>query len=149
MATKCSKLRLQLIGQQAFGADVFKKLLTLKDNCEIVGVSAPQPTEKFVDPLWKAATEAAQGMQMYVCDTKSIGQSEDVKAKWKALDADLCVLAFVTDILPDEVLQHPKKGSIQYHPSLLPLHRGMRYREMKFGLYFFLKKKKTVRSIGQ
>jgi len=46
------------------------------------------------------------------------------KGAWKQLGADLCVMAFVTDIIPNEVLEYPAKGTIQYHPSLLPLHRG-------------------------
>ena len=40
------------------------------------------------------------------------------------LNADLCVMAFVTDIVPDEILEAPTHGTIQYHPSLLPKHRG-------------------------
>ena len=33
-------------------------------------------------------------------------------------------MAFVTDIVPDAILEAPTHGTIQYHPSLLPLHRG-------------------------
>ena len=33
-------------------------------------------------------------------------------------------MAYVTLIVPEEALNVPKLGSIQYHPSLLPLHRG-------------------------
>ncbi|HCE75155.1 MAG TPA: methionyl-tRNA formyltransferase, partial [Dehalococcoidia bacterium] len=36
----------------------------------------------------------------------------------------LCVMAFVTDIVPAQILESPKLGTIQYHPSLLPEHRG-------------------------
>jgi len=34
------------------------------------------------------------------------------------------VMAFVTDIVPESILSHPRLGTIQYHPSLLPRHRG-------------------------
>ena len=34
-------------------------------------------------------------------------------------------MAFVTHILPERVLTLPKLGTIQYHPSLLPKHRGI------------------------
>ena len=40
------------------------------------------------------------------------------------LEAHLGVMAFVTDIVPDALLEAPSKGTIQYHPSLLPKHRG-------------------------
>ena len=33
-------------------------------------------------------------------------------------------MAFVTDIVPMEMIDCPSLGTIQYHPSLLPLHRG-------------------------
>jgi len=37
---------------------------------------------------------------------------------------DLGVLAFVSDIMPLAILDCPKLGTIMYHPSLLPKHRG-------------------------
>jgi methionyl-tRNA formyltransferase len=40
------------------------------------------------------------------------------------LRPDLVVMAFVTLFVPEPVLNTPTHGSIQYHPSLLPLHRG-------------------------
>jgi methionyl-tRNA formyltransferase len=33
-------------------------------------------------------------------------------------------MAYVTDIIPESILNYPKLGTIQYHPSLLPKHRG-------------------------
>ena len=33
-------------------------------------------------------------------------------------------MAYVTLFVPEEVLNVPAHGSIQYHPSLLPRHRG-------------------------
>jgi methionyl-tRNA formyltransferase len=40
------------------------------------------------------------------------------------LKADLCVMAYVTLFIPEEMLNLPTHGTIQYHPSLLPRHRG-------------------------
>jgi methionyl-tRNA formyltransferase len=44
--------------------------------------------------------------------------------EFKALKPDLQVMAFVTLFVPEEFLNIPTKGSIQYHPSLLPKYRG-------------------------
>jgi methionyl-tRNA formyltransferase len=44
--------------------------------------------------------------------------------EFKALKPDLQVMAFVTLFVPEEFLNIPTHGSIQYHPSLLPLYRG-------------------------
>jgi methionyl-tRNA formyltransferase len=40
------------------------------------------------------------------------------------LRPDLAILAFVTDIIPRTLLNIPSLGTICYHPSLLPRHRG-------------------------
>jgi len=47
-----------------------------------------------------------------------------VYEKFAELAPDLCVMAFVTDIVPESILNCPRLGTIQYHPSLLPKHRG-------------------------
>jgi methionyl-tRNA formyltransferase len=44
--------------------------------------------------------------------------------EFKALKPDLQVMAYVTLFVPEEFLNIPTKGSIQYHPSLLPKFRG-------------------------
>jgi len=51
-------------------------------------------------------------------------RDKDAIAEFLSLNIDLCVMAFVTDIVPDEILEAPRFGTIQYHPSLLPEHRG-------------------------
>ena len=110
-------MRVSLMGQAAFGEAVFKRLL--QDNVDLVAVSAPAPSGDRKDPLWAAAEAAG----LPVIATRSLKTPEG-KAAWKQLAADLGVMAFVTDIIPNEVLEYPAKGTIQYHPSLLPLHRG-------------------------
>ena len=48
----------------------------------------------------------------------------EVVDKYKAVGAELNVLPFCSQFIPMEVIDHPKHGSIIYHPSLLPRHRG-------------------------
>lgn len=48
----------------------------------------------------------------------------EVVAQYKATGAELNVLPFCSQFIPMEVIDHPKHGSIIYHPSLLPRHRG-------------------------
>lgn len=110
-------MRVSLMGQAPFGEAVFKRLI--EDGVEIVGVSAPAPVGERKDPLWAIAEAAG----LPVVDTPELKTPEGQKA-WRALGADLAVMAFVTEIIPDEVLHFPARGTIQYHPSLLPVHRG-------------------------
>ena len=47
-----------------------------------------------------------------------------VLEKYKAVNADLNVMPFCSQFIPMDVINNPKHGSIIYHPSILPRHRG-------------------------
>lgn len=112
-------MRIVLIGQAAFGEAVFKALRERGE--EIVGVCAPPtPEGGRPDPL-RAAAEAAG---LPVLPTRRLRRDEAVIQQYLALKPDLNVMAFVTDIIPERVLFAPPLQTIQYHPSLLPKHRG-------------------------
>lgn len=113
----CS-MRVSIIGQAAFGEAVFKRLVD--DGIDVCAVSAPEPAEGArPDALWAVAVEAG----LSPVPTKTLKSAAGMD-QWRATGADLCVMAFVTDILPNEIFGIPTHGTIQYHPSLLPLHRG-------------------------
>lgn len=110
--------RIALIGQAAFGESVLNALVDQQEN--IVGVFCPPDRDgRPIDPL-KAA---AQSHNIPALQFRRMRNQDAIDA-FRALNADLCVMAFVTDIVPDEILEAPAQGTIQYHPSLLPLHRG-------------------------
>ena len=110
-------MRIALIGQAAFGADVLKGLI--KQGQQVVGVFCPPDRGAKLDPLKDAALAA--GLPVYQPPRMKDPQAFDQMA---ALNPDLAVLAFVTDIVPGKVLAVPKLGSICYHPSILPKYRG-------------------------
>lgn len=51
-------------------------------------------------------------------------RSTEAEAAMRSLDADLGIMAYVLQFAPPSFVGIPKHGTIQYHPSLLPLHRG-------------------------
>ena len=51
-------------------------------------------------------------------------RKQEVWEEFRLLAPDLQVMAFVTLFVPEEFLNIPTYGSIQYHPSLLPKGRG-------------------------
>ena len=111
-------MRIAVIGQAAFGKDVLAALAENGEN--IVGVFCPPDREgRPADPIKQEATE--QGIP--VLQFRRMRRKVAIEA-FLELKADLCVMAFVTDIVPDEILEAPTHGTIQYHPSLLPKHRG-------------------------
>jgi methionyl-tRNA formyltransferase len=110
-------MRIAIIGQAAFGEAVFRALRDADE--EIVAVSSVAGSPDRPDPLWTAA----QSANVAVFPTGKLKQP-DVLEAYAATTPDLCVMAFVTHILPERVLTAPPLGTIQYHPSLLPRHRG-------------------------
>jgi methionyl-tRNA formyltransferase len=111
-------MRIVVHGQQAFGKAVLEALLKRGDNVIGVYVAPEKPGQK-TDPL----KEAALAAKLPVYQPASYRKPE-VWEEFKALKPDLQVMAFVTLFVPEEFLKIPTKGSIQYHPSLLPLYRG-------------------------
>lgn len=111
-------MRIVVHGQQAFGKAVLEALLKRGDNVVAVYVAPEKPGAK-PDPL----KEAAQAAGLPVYQPASYRKPEVVE-EFKALKPDLQVMAFVTLFVPEEFLNVPTHGSIQYHPSLLPAYRG-------------------------
>ena len=111
-------MRIALIGQSAFGEAVFRALLERGER--VVGVFCPPDREgRPTDPLKVAAGESGVTVHQF----GRMRNQEAIEA-FSSMSADLGVMAYVTDIVPIQVLEKPKRGTIQYHPSLLPRHRG-------------------------
>jgi methionyl-tRNA formyltransferase len=111
-------MRIAIMGQAAFGAKVLE---TLADRGEEV-IAAWLPQGKpggRPDPL----RLAAEGRRIPAHQPASYKSPEALR-DFKALNPDLLVMAFVTDIIPQAFVEVPGQGAICYHPSLLPRHRG-------------------------
>jgi methionyl-tRNA formyltransferase len=111
-------MRIVVHGQQAFGKAVLEALLKRGDEVTAVYV-APEKAGAKADPL----KEAALAAKLPVHQPASYRKPE-VWEQFRALKPDLQVMAFVTLFVPEDFLNIPTKGSIQYHPSLLPKYRG-------------------------
>jgi methionyl-tRNA formyltransferase len=111
-------MRIVVHGQQAFGKAVLEALLKRGDEVIAVYV-APEKEGAKADPL----KEAALAAKLPVYQPSSY-KDPKVWEEFKALKPDLQVMAFVTLFVPEEFLNIPTHGSIQYHPSLLPAYRG-------------------------
>ncbi|GAB4368833.1 MAG: methionyl-tRNA formyltransferase [Kiloniellaceae bacterium] len=111
-------MRIVVHGQQAFGKAVLEKLLERGEN--VVGVfCAPDKEGRPTDPLKEFALE--KGLPLHQPSSWKTPEAEELMRSFKP---DLCVMAYVTLFVPQPIIDLPTKGTIQYHPSLLPLHRG-------------------------
>lgn len=111
-------MRIAIMGQAAFGAKVLE---TLADRGEEM-IAAWLPQGKAgakPDPL----RVAADSRRIPVYQPESYKAPEALR-EFQTLNPDLLIMAFVTDIIPPAFIETPARGSICYHPSLLPRHRG-------------------------
>ncbi|XP_006169832.1 cytosolic 10-formyltetrahydrofolate dehydrogenase [Tupaia chinensis] len=115
-------MKIAVIGQSLFGQEVYCQLR--KEGHEIVGVFTIPDKDGKADPLGLEAEK--DGVPVFKFPRwRARGQAlPDVVAKYQALGAELNVLPFCSQFIPMEVIDAPRHGSIIYHPSLLPRHRG-------------------------
>ncbi|MEL6197546.1 MAG: methionyl-tRNA formyltransferase [Pseudomonadota bacterium] len=112
-------MRLIVNGQQAFGKAALEKILEAGRD-EVVGVyTAPDKEGKPLDPLKEAAIE--HGLPLFQPPNY---KDQAVLDEMRALNADLMVMAYMIIFVPEAARNIPAHGSICFHPSLLPLHRG-------------------------
>ncbi len=112
-------MRLIVHGQQAYGKSVLEAILE-KGVDEVVAVyCAPDKEGRPLDPIKEYARE--QGLTVH---QPASYKNPEVWEQMAGHQADLCVMAYVLLMVPEEALNVPKFGSIQYHPSLLPWHKG-------------------------
>ncbi|MEN9582871.1 MAG: hypothetical protein RL641_825 [Candidatus Parcubacteria bacterium] len=51
-------------------------------------------------------------------------KNTEIEDKIKSVDADIAIVFAYGKIIPDNILKIPKHGTLNIHPSLLPLYRG-------------------------
>lgn len=137
-------MKIAVIGKSAFGADVYKRLL--KAGHEIV-VVCTEPDDKngradLIGKIWiffqtitnynYSALEANKNGTP-VLKTSRWRRKNPTTGKWEVLPevfdkytnygAELNILAFCTQFVPQEVIDFPQHKTIVYHPSILPKHR--------------------------
>ncbi len=111
-------MKIVIIGQQDFGKAVLEAFLARGD--EVAGVfCAPEKEGARPDPLRVAAEE--KGLRLFQLPSLRDPQALRVM---RELQPELGVMAYVLQFAPQEFVNIPTHGTIQYHPSLLPRYRG-------------------------
>lgn len=112
-------MRLIVMGQQAFGKDALEKILDAGTDEVVAVYCEPDREGGSIDPIKEFALE--KGIEVYqpanFKDQSDLDELDSHKA-------DLMIMAFVNVFVPATARDVPKLGSICFHPSLLPLHRG-------------------------
>ncbi|XP_040886547.1 mitochondrial 10-formyltetrahydrofolate dehydrogenase [Toxotes jaculatrix] len=117
-----NKLKLAIIGQSLFGQEVYSNLR--KQGHRVVGVFTVPDKEGKADPLAVAAEKDGTPVFKFPRWRVKGKPIPEVVEAYKAVGAELNVMPFCSQFIPMNIIDHPKHGSIIYHPSILPLHRG-------------------------
>ena len=112
-------MKIILMGQQAFGRSTLEKFHRETDHEVVAVCCVPDKDGESIDPV----KEYAQCYDIPLFQPSNF-KEQKVLDQIKSHDADLCVMAYVTIFIPDAARNIPKHGSICFHPSLLPMHRG-------------------------
>src|SRR5579871_1804662 len=111
-------MRIVIIGQRDFGKAALDAFLGRRD--EVAGVfCAPEKAGSPPDPLRICAQE--RGIPVWQLASL---KTAEARQALQALNADLGVMAYVLQFVPQDFCAIPRHGMIQYHPSLLPKYRG-------------------------
>ncbi len=123
---KSLKIKTVLMGTPWFAENIFRKFHeSLKDKFEIIAVvTAPdKPSGRRQIPTPSPVKKWAEKENINILQPDKISQPEWIN-KIKDLNPELIILTAYGQIIPQEILDIPKYGALNIHPSLLPKYRG-------------------------
>lgn len=109
------------IGTPEFGAIILDKLCQ-SEYRPILAVTLPDKPmgrKQVIAPLPVKIT--AEKYKIPVIQPENI---KDIKKEIKDLEPDLAIVAAYSQLIPKDILEIPKFGFLNVHPSLLPKYRG-------------------------
>ncbi|HUE78134.1 MAG TPA: methionyl-tRNA formyltransferase [Sphingomicrobium sp.] len=116
-------MRIVFMGSPEFAVPSLDALVEAGHEIAAAYCQPPRPAGRGKAPRPTAVQRRAETLGIAV-RTPSTLRSEQEQARFRALDADLAVVAAYGLILPAPILEGPKAGCINVHASLLPRWRG-------------------------
>ena len=112
-------MRLMVMGQQAFGKAALEKLIEAGRDEVVAVYCAPDREGRPLDPLKEVALDLGIPVRQ-----PSGFRNRATLDEMREFGCDLMIMAYVTIFVPEAARESPRLGSICFHPSLLPKHRG-------------------------
>jgi methionyl-tRNA formyltransferase len=116
-------LRLAFMGTSDFATPTLRALIEAGHDIAAVYTQPPRLAGRGMKVLPSAVDDAAKALGLAVRTPASL-KDGDAQVEFKALSLDACVVVAYGLILPAVILQAPRLGCINLHPSLLPRWRG-------------------------
>nr|XP_043616718.1 methionyl-tRNA formyltransferase [Erigeron canadensis] len=129
---KKKKKKLVFLGSPSVSASVLEKLLDASSasdsSFEVAGI-VTQPASgrdrgRKVMPSPVAQHALDRGFPPHLIFTPLKASEEEFLSNFSELEPELCITAAYGNILPTKFLKIPSLGTVNIHPSLLPLYRG-------------------------
>lgn len=116
-------MRLIFMGSPAFAVPTLDALVAAGHEIAALYCQPPRPAQRGKKPQPTAVQVRAEALGLPVRSPERLRSVEEQDA-FAALDADAAVVAAYGLILPQPVLDAPRRGCLNVHASLLPRWRG-------------------------
>ena len=116
-------MRIVFMGSPDFAVPSLNALIEAGHEVVAVYAQPPRPAGRGKADRKTSVHERAEQLGIEVRTPRTL-RDPDEQARFRALDADLGVVAAYGLILPKPILEAPKGGCINVHASLLPRWRG-------------------------
>ena len=116
-------MRIVFMGSPDFAVPSFNALVEAGHDVVAAYAQPPRPAGRGKAERRTAVHQRAEELGIEVRTPRTL-RDEEKQAQFRALDADLAVVAAYGLILPKPILEAPKAGCINVHASLLPRWRG-------------------------
>jgi methionyl-tRNA formyltransferase len=116
-------MRIVFMGSPEFAVPSLSALVEAGHDVVAVYSQPPRPAGRGKSERKTAVHERADELGIAVRTPRTLRDDKE-QAQFRALDADLAVVAAYGLILPKAILEAPKAGCINVHASLLPRWRG-------------------------
>src|SRR5690349_13389468 len=116
-------MRIVFMGSPDFAVPSLNALVEAGHDVVAAYAQPPRPAGRGKAPRKTAVHERAEQLGIEVRTPRTL-RDEEEQARFRALEADLAVVAAYGLILPRPILEAPKSGCINVHASLLPHWRG-------------------------
>ena len=116
-------MRIVFMGSPDFAVPSLNALVEADHEVVTVYAQPPRPAGRGKAERKTAVHERAEELGIEVRTPRTL-RSEEEQAQFRALDADLAIVAAYGLILPRPILDAPKRGCVNVHASLLPRWRG-------------------------
>ncbi|MDP3901053.1 MAG: methionyl-tRNA formyltransferase [bacterium] len=115
-------MKIIFLGTSEFASHILERLVHNGARPSLVVTTPDAPAGRSLKPSPSPVKVASQKLRLPCMQPEKL--NKEAVARIKEENPDLLILAAYGKILPKELLEVPKKGALNIHPSLLPKFRG-------------------------